>query len=264
MKIKCPICNEELMKIDNVYRCINRHNYDIAKEGYINLLKKQGNKEYGDSIDMVRARRDFFDKDYYKPLKEKITELIIKYKPNSLLDLGCGEGYYTNYFKEHIDIDIMGIDISKEAVRLASKRNKQVLYTVGSVQDIPVFDKSFDLVTNAFTPIDLNEIVRVLKKDGILITIKVGTNHLIELKKAIYDEIYLNDNCPINDDRIVLLESLNTNFKIHLDNNNDISNLFSMTPYSHHTSLQSKNRLKEINNIDITCEFEIDIYKNIN
>ena len=261
MKLKCPICNEELVRIDNMYRCFNRHNYDLSKEGYVNLLRKQGGKDFGDSKDMVKARRNFFNKDFYNPLKIRLTELIKGYHPTNILDLGSGEGYYTNYFKENINADIAGIDIAKEAVRIASKQNKDVTYIVGSVQDIPVFDKSINLVINNFTPIDVNEITRVLKKDGILITTKVGKNHLIELKKAIYDEIYLNDNEPIQDERLKLLSSEIVSFDIHLKSNEDIKNLFMMTPYSHHTSLKSKERLEEIDSLDITCEFNIDIYK---
>lgn len=261
MKLKCPICNEELVRIDNMYRCFNRHNYDVAKEGYVNLLKKQGGKDFGDSRDMVKARRAFFSKDFYQPLKIRLTELIKKYNPSTILDLGSGEGYYTNYFKDNIDADIVGIDIAKEAVRIAAKQNKSVTYIVGSVQDIPVFDKSCDLVINNFTPIDINEITRVLNRNGILITTKVGKNHLIELKKAIYDEIYLNDNEPIKDERIKLLSSEIVSFKIHLETNEDIKNLFMMTPYSHHTSLLSKQRLDKLDSLEITCEFNVDVYK---
>lgn len=261
MKIKCPICNEELVRIDNMYRCFNRHNYDIAKEGYINLLKKQGGKDFGDDPTMVKARRSFFNLDYYAPLKLKLTELINSYNPNTLLDLGSGEGYYTNYFKEHTNADIMGIDIAKEAVRIASKQNRNVNYVVGSVQDIPLYDSSIDLVINNFTPLDLDEIYRVLNKDGILITTKVGKNHLLELKQSIYDEVYLNDNEPINDKRYMLLDSLIVKFKIDLKSNEDITNLFMMTPYAHHTSLASKEKLKQLNLLDVTCEFNIDIYK---
>lgn len=261
MKYKCPICNEELIKIDNVYRCINRHNYDISKEGYVNLLKKQGGKDFGDSKEMVLSRREFFKKDYYKILKEELCNIIEKYKPNNLLDLGSGEGYYTNYLKDKLNIEIIGIDISKEAVKISSKQNKNVNYIVSSVQDIPLFDKSVDLVLNNFTPLELNEIHRVLKEEGILITTKVGKNHLLELKQAIYDNVYLNDNDTINDERLLLLDSKVLSFKMKLDNNNDIMNLFNMTPYSHHTSLMSKKRLESLNRLEITAEFNIDIYK---
>ena len=261
MKYKCPICNEELVKIDNVYRCLNRHNYDIAKEGYVNLLKKQGGKDFGDSPDMVKARRAFFSHDYYAPLKLKLTELINEYKPDTILDLGSGEGYYTNYFKDNIYADITGIDISKEAVRIASKQNRKVNYVVGSVQDIPLFPKSQDLIINNFTPIDINEINRVLKRKGILITTKVGKNHLLELKQALYDEVYLNDNKQIEDEHLRLLDSYILSFKIYLDNNEDIQNLFMMTPYYHHTNLASREKLNKLSSLEVTCEFNIDVYK---
>ena len=154
----------------------------MAKEGYINLLKKQGGKDFGDSKDMVKARRDFFDKDFYSPLKKRLTQIIDSLNIKSLLDLGCGEGYYTNYYKETLNIDIAALDISKEAVRIASKRNKNILYMVASVQDLPFFDKSIDIAVNAFTPIDLDEISRVLNEEGYLLTARVGEKHLLQLK----------------------------------------------------------------------------------
>lgn len=261
MKVKCPICNTELINIGGMYRCENRHSYDIAKEGYINLLKKQGGKDFGDSPDMVKARREFFDKDFYKPLKEKLTEYIKEYNPTNLIDLGCGEGYYTNYYKQNIDVDIIALDIAKEAVKIASKRNRDIKYMVASVQDIPVFDKDVDLVVNAFTPIDLNEINRILKDNGILITARVGERHLYELKDALYEEVYLNDNKPLVDDRFTLLKADVIKFNIKLDSNKDIVNLFMMTPYYHHTSLESKEKLKLLNNLSVGCEFNIDIYR---
>lgn len=261
MKHKCPICSNELVKIDNVYRCINRHNYDISKEGYVNLLKKQGGKDFGDSKEMIISRRNFFSKDYYKPLKEEIVTLIKKYNPTTMIDLGCGEGYYTNYIKDNVNTDMVGIDISKEAVRLASKNNKDVNYAVASVQDIPLFDLSIDLALNNFTPLDIKEINRILSKNGILITTKVGKNHLIELKESIYDEVYLNDNEVIKDDNLELLESKIIKFIINLDNNEDIVNLFSMTPYVNHTSLNAKEKLHKLKSLKVTAEFNIDVYK---
>ena len=261
MKIKCPICNAELQRISNTYRCINNHCYDIAKEGYINLLKKQGGKDFGDSKDMVKARREFFDLDYYAPLKERLTDIIAKLNVSDLIDLGCGEGYYTNYYKNTLNIDVTALDISKEAVRIASKRNRDILYMVASVQDLPFFDESVSLAVNAFTPIDLDEINRVLKKDGYLLTARVGEKHLLELKQALYDEIYLNDNKPLTDDRFILLSSEVLKFEIELNDNKQIKDLFMMTPYWHHTSLQSKEKLNTLNHLKVHLEFNIDLYQ---
>ena len=233
----------------------------MAKEGYINLLKKQGGKDFGDSKDMVKARRDFFDKDFYSPLKKRLTQIIDSLNIKSLLDLGCGEGYYTNYYKETLNIDIAALDISKEAVRIASKRNKNILYMVASVQDLPFFDKSIDIAVNAFTPIDLDEISRVLNEEGYLLTARVGEKHLLQLKEALYDEIYLNDNKPLVNDRFNLLSSEILKFSISLNSNDDITNLFMMTPYYHHTSLSSKERLKNLDKLEVSLEFNIDLYK---
>lgn len=260
MNFKCPVCNEKLLLKDRNYRCQNNHVFDVAKEGYVNLLRKQGHKEYGDSVDMVKARREFFSKDYYHPLKERLAEIVKQYKPRTMIDLGCGEGYYTNYIYENYNCDIVGLDISKEAVRLASKANPDVKYVVGSVQDICLFNDSCDMISNLFTPLDLKEIKRVLKKDGHLVLVKVSKNHLLELKQALYDEVYLNDNKPLEDDSLKLVSSEVVEFRIFMDNNKDIVSLFGMTPYSHHTSLESKKRLQKLESLEVTCAFDVEVY----
>ncbi len=260
MELRCIVCGKRLRREDRSFRCENNHCFDVAKEGYVNLLRKQGNKEFGDSVNMVRSRRLFFSKDPYKPLKERVFQLVKESNAHAILDLGCGEGYYTNYLAENLpDAEIIGLDISKEAVRLAAK-NAGAFYTVASVQNIPLMDDQADLVLNCFSPIDMMEIRRVLKDRGRFVSVQVGKEHLLQLKQSLYDSIYLNEVNYLSEEDFVLTKEETVRFDLTLDNNEDITHLFEMTPYSHHSSLQSKERLKELRQLTTVCEFAILVY----
>ena len=74
----CPICKKRLRKLDNVWHCQNGHSFDIARKGYVNLLTTKGRnpKNAGDNAEMVKARTDFLDRDYYLPLAKKTAEVM--------------------------------------------------------------------------------------------------------------------------------------------------------------------------------------------
>ncbi|MBR4485343.1 MAG: SAM-dependent methyltransferase, partial [Erysipelotrichaceae bacterium] len=90
MNILCPVCKNILHKSDKFYSCENRHSFDIAKEGYLNLNLKNSQKS-GDNAEMIKARKAFLEKDYYSFLREEVDKYIKT--DDELLDLACGEGY---------------------------------------------------------------------------------------------------------------------------------------------------------------------------
>src|SRR6266545_8190332 len=97
--LACPVCGEPLERVDRTFRCANGHTFDVAREGYVNLLLAQHrrSKDPGYSKDMIAGRRDFFDAGHYRPLADGIAELIATYLPpvadTVVIDAGCGEGY---------------------------------------------------------------------------------------------------------------------------------------------------------------------------
>lgn len=255
MEIICPICKEKLVKENNSYKCLNKHNYDIAKQGYLNLSNKSSNKT-GDEKEMVIARNEFLNKDYYLFLKDKLNEIIDQLKVNNLLDLACGEGYYTKSFKVK---DKMGIDLSKEALKIASRNDKESTYILKTIFDVPLKDKSVDLITTIFAPIS-KEIPRLLKEDGYFILVKPDVYHLYELKKAVYDKPYLNEVEDIKIEGLNIVKEYKIKDVKSLNKEDTIA-LFKMTPYFHKTSLKDFNKLQNIDNLDITFSFIIDIYQ---
>ena len=254
MKILCPICRNELKRFDNSYKCINNHNYDIAKQGYINL-NLHNSQNTGDNSEMIQARNAFLNKGYYDFLLDEINKLL---DPNdNLVDLACGQGYYTSKF---ICNNKIGIDLSKQGLKLASKNDKNTTYLLNSIFHNPLENESVDKITTIFAPIAREEIKRLLKKDGLFILVKPDVYHLYELKDVIYDNPYLNEIENIDIEGLKLQSEIHISNKVTL-NNEDIHNLFMMTPYYNTTSITDKEKLNNISSLDITFSFIIDVYK---
>lgn len=256
MNIICPVCKNKLFRVENTYKCDNNHSFDIAKQGYVNL-SMQKTQVTGDNGDMINARTSFLNKGYYSFLRDKVNDLI--HEDDYLLDLACGEGYYTSYFKAKNKI---GIDLSKQGLKHASKNDLSTTYILSSIFHNPIKDKSMDKIITIFAPIAKEEIVRILKDDGEFILVKPNTNHLIELKTAIYDNPYLNEVENIEIENMHIVKHLEIENKSSL-NNEDLHNLFMMTPYIHSTSQKDKDKLNTIDKLEVSFSFVIDIYKKI-
>lgn len=254
MKICCPVCKEILNKYDNTYKCVNNHSFDIASQGYINL-NLHNSQNTGDNPEMIKARTSFLSKGYYSFLLEKVNSLINE--NDCLIDLACGEGYYTSKF---IAKDKIGIDLSKQGLKYASKNDKGTMYILSSIFHNPLFDNCADKVITIFAPIAKQEITRLLKDDGKFILVKPDVKHLYELKEIVYEKPYLNEIEEIQIDGLILDNEMKISEHALL-NNEDIKNLFMMTPYYNTTSNVDKNKLNDVNQLDVTFSFIIDVYK---
>lgn len=245
----CPKCKEKLFKNGNTFQCVNNHSYDISKSGYVNLLLN--NKNSGDNKEMVNARFNFLNKNYYLQLKNKIDEIINSLDINNTIDIGCGEGYFDKGIK-----NLTGLDISKEAIIKASKNNKEGFYVVGSSFDLPFSDNEFDLILNIFAPHDEKEFTRVCNK--YIIKVVPNTDHLLELKQLLYTDIHLKKEKHLNFKKFKEIKEYNIKYKIEVD---DLYELLLMTPYFY-TSKIDNSRLINKSTV-VTCDFSILLYEKI-
>ena len=259
MYLRCPNCKLELVLKDRQFICANNHQFDRAKSGYVNLLQSQKNnsKNHGDDLTMLKSRKSFLDGGYYLPLVEKMKSIIESDKHNSILDAGCGEGWYC----QHIGGNIIGIDISKRGCDLSAKRNKDMTFAVASSFDLPILDQSLDLVYSVFAPFSGSELSRVLKDNGRFIQVYPLVPHLMGLKKSIYDEAYPNDVLDSNIDGFSIESSHEVHDIIKLDNNKAIKDLFSMTPYVHRTKTHELLRLDNLDSVETEIAFGIRVYR---
>jgi 23S rRNA (guanine745-N1)-methyltransferase len=272
----CPVCKDKLVKdtSNKIYKCNNKHTYDIAKEGYVNLLisNQKRSKNPGDSKEMVLARVEFLSKGYYKVLSDKINEMIAECLGNdinntfNIVDLGCGEGYYLTNLKNYMDKKNMkanyyGMDVSKEAVRYASKTDKECVWTVGNNFNVPASNKSVDCILSVFSPIDINECNRILKEDGAFIRVLPRTNHLIQLRNIIYSEVHLNDKVyKASVDENEYVKEANVTFDIKL-NKEEMLSLLKMTPHYWKSTAENKEKLDSYESLVITIDMRIGVFK---
>ena len=267
----CPVCGKRLYEGETLsLQCENRHNFDRAKKGALYLLpsnrKNAGNS--GDNPEMVQARRKFLQKGYYSHLLETICMALDEYFPTkgTLLDAGCGEGYYTKGMRMHLEkqgisANFYGVDISKTASNYASKADSLIKYAVASVFHLPVLNQSCDMVVSIFAPYCGEEFQRVLQQDGFFVMVIPSAKHLWELKKAIYDKPYENEVKDYSLDGFQFVRKYECQKDIFLDNHEDIQALFEMTPYAYRTSPKEKERLSGLDSLTTETAFEVLVYQ---
>lgn len=243
----CPVCQSQLTRQGKSYICPNRHTFDIARSGYVNLSRRQ--KPAGDNKEMVRARTEFLEKGYYAPLRDKVCETVGS--ADVLADIGCGQGYYTGRLPARTRY---GFDLAREALVHAARTDKDTHYCLASIYDIPLKEESVDTVTSIFTPLPAAEVVRLLKKEGRLIQVLPGPDHLKELKELLYDSVYLNPDTVPEAEGLHIVDVQRLTWK---QNVSDIWDLFEMTPYRYRSPAQGIQRVKEARSLEITFDFYI-------
>lgn len=272
--IICPYCKSALQDTnEKMYRCENKHTFDVAKQGYINLLpvNQKKSKDPGDNEMMITARRNFLELGFYDPLIESITNLVetkLTFETNDIVafDAGCGEGYYSEKALNNLtglDTQIFGTDISKFAVKNAARKYKENFYFVSSVYNLPIADMSTDIILSVFSPIKAKEFKRILSKDGYAIVVTPAPNHLREMAELIYETFKPH---TVNAEEKMTTEfehvlNERTTFKIDITNAADLLSLLKMTPYYWSTGIERLANITNKDELSVTCDFNIDIFK---
>ena len=263
----CPVCGERLsFNGDRSLVCAGgKHLFDISSKGHVNLAL--GHAGGGDPKEAVRSRSDFLRKDYYLPFASAVCETVLKYLPDqseTVVDAGCGEGYYTEMIAEKCGVGVIGFDLSKAAIESAALRalrqgRTDLLYAVAGIYSMPVADGCADAVVNLFAPCAEEEFQRVLKKGGILLVASAGEDHLFGLKKRLYKTPYKNErrnDLPTSMDQIY---HSTVRFELTVESEEDKHALFSMTPYYYRTSREDAEKLSG-DPLITEAEFDIDVY----
>ncbi len=251
-----------------MYKCEHNHSYDIAKEGYVNLLpvQKKNSKNPGDSKEMIIARRSFLENGHYIPLIDKIIECIDPKENSLLLDAGCGEGYYGGQIADKIkSTTIIGFDISKEAIKKAAKKYKDQSFFIAGVNEIPLTDASIDTYLTIFAPLEAGEINRLLTADGQVIIVSAGPNHMREIAEEIYETFIPHDYNPIHKlkDDFKEISYHNLTFQIDLTTRDDMYALLMMTPYYWSVSKDNRDEILSTFSKTISCDFIIQVFQKL-
>lgn len=268
MSFICPLCHLPLEPQANSFRCASHHQFDIAKEGYVNLLAVQHkrSRDPGDSTEMMQARRAFLDAGHYAPLRERTTQLLNERLPKSgatLLDIGCGEGYYTSAFAALTTThggQSFGLDVSKSAIRFAAKRYTDISFCVASSHRLPFADAFFDAVVRIYAPCKAEELARVVKPGGVVVTVTPGPRHLIQLKGLIYDEVRLHAPNEESLPGFTLAEEQALRYEMCL-NGEEATTLLQMTPFAWRARPEVWAALKEQTAFDCETDFCLRVWQ---
>ena len=192
----CPICQENLTLVESSLKCNNRHSFDLAKFGYVNLapqIKQSANYDK----ENFQNRQQILEAGFYQAILDAVSDLLASSKTTKIiLDIGCGEGFYSRKLQEsHSDKTFYAFDISKDSVQIAAKSepNWAVNWFVGDLARLPIKDASMDILLDIFSPANYGEFRRVLSKDGILIKVIPTKNHLKELRQKVQDQLIKKD-----------------------------------------------------------------------
>lgn len=267
--LRCPIDGSALTPKDKHWRCEVGHSFDVAREGYVNLLPVQNkrSKDPGDSKEMVAARRRFLMAGHYAPIAHALAQAVAAHTngPLSCLDAGCGEGYYLRQLqRESLTLSVLGLDISKWAVQAAAKQDKSSTWVVGSNANLPVVSATLDCVLSLFGFPVYTEFARVLKPGGLLIQVDTGEQHLRELREIIYPSLKpAREGEPLVPDGFSLLVENSLRFTVELESGDAIADLLAMTPHLYRASHEGRQRAAALEHISLSVDVLIKCYKHM-
>ena len=256
----CPVCQENLTLLESSLKCNNRHSFDLAKFGYVNLapqIKQSANYDK----ENFQNRQEILESGFYQAILEVVSDLLSNSKnAKTILDIGCGEGFYSRKLQErHPDKTFYAFDISKDSVQIAAKSepNWAVNWFVGDLSRLPLQDASMDILLDLFSPANYGEFRRVLSKDGILIKVIPTKNHLKEIRQKVQDQLtnkdYSNQDIKNHFQEHFTILSSQTASLTKTITTDQLQALLSMTPLLFHVD-QTKIDWSQLTEITIEAE----------
>ena len=286
--LACPVCQQPLVQQERRFVCEANHSFDLAKQGYLNLLlaNHKRSRSPGDNAEMIQARQRFLDQGHYAAISAQLNQLVAQHvelqsQSVQVADLGCGDGYYSARLLQALSLqanalDFYGIDISKDALRVAARRQKQTatpsgpqnasaFWLVASGKRLPVIEHSLDAIVSLFTPVMPEGAHQALKTGGKLIIATTGRNHLLELRQKIYPDV--NDKVFDPTDKLTAKGfqavsdgpiKLTTSVSILSE---DLPDLLIMTPHGWRSTPEARARLLELPELEVTLDVDFRIYE---
>jgi 23S rRNA (guanine745-N1)-methyltransferase len=275
---QCPICSAAMGIVEQKSLiCKNNHTFDLAKQGYVNLVTHPLATKY--DKELFESRKLIAESGFFEPLCQTIVELITKEglyadRPIKILDTGCGEGSHLSSIKEKLhsqkisEVVGVGVDLAKEGILAAARSFSDLIWCVADLANSPFKDNTFDVVLNILSPSNYVEFNRLLSDSGIVIKVVPRKDYLKELRDVFFDESnkqsYSNQN---------IVERFNANFdsfdKQSLTytftlNPSLLPHLIRMTPLSWAASEAKVQAILEMDLTEITVDLDILVgnYKN--
>ena len=255
MNLLCPICASPLSRETGCWRCPNQHSFDIARQGYVNLLpvNQKHSLHPGDTQLQVAARREFLDGGFYQPIARALMEAArARSIQGEILDVGCGEGYYSAQLAQALNLPLTGLDISKEAVRRAAGKYKGYQWLCATASHIPVPNGSAGLVMSLFALTVPQEFHRVLAPGGYFFQVLAESDHLLGLLLTALRLPELPG--------FTLEETVPVRFSFTVEGR-QVHNLLAMTPHWFRISKEGAKRLEETPSLTDTASCVLSVFR---
>ena len=270
----CPVCQSPLHRQDKSYQCPVGHQFDVAREGYVNLLlaNQKRSAEPGDNAAMIRSRRVFLEAGYYAPLRTRIIDILLVYielqddRAGRVLDVGCGEGYYLGGLQSQFapqPLVFAGVDVSKFAIKAAARRYPAIEFAVAGAHRLPVADASVDYLLSIFAPRAWTEFFRVLKPAGKMLIVSPGPRHLWQLKQMIYAEPQLHEAQIDTPDGFTLRYVTSLDYDLLLPDQAATQQLLVMTPFYWHMTQEQQESVANLAWLTTIVDFQIHVFEKI-
>ena len=274
LALNCPLDGAPLRRSGASWRCTAGHCFDVAAQGYTNLLPVQDkrSRDPGDSKEMVAARRRFLESGAYEQIAAAVSQAVIADLPPtpvfSCLDAGCGEGYYLRQLagaaersSEQQTLALLGLDISKWAVLAGAKRDmhdRRSNWVVGSNANLPVQTAALDRVLCMFGFPVYSEFARVLKAGGVLLQVDAGADHLRELREIIYPVLKAERAVAMFTPEGFTLESSETvRYPLNLVDQTQIADLLAMTPHLYRATAEGRAKAAALTTLNVTVDVRL-------
>lgn len=191
---RCPLCHMPLQLGANAsFLCANKHCFDLSSKGYVNFLTQDKPQSANYPRVLFENRRRILKDGFYQSVSHEIQSVIGQYASDrprvQVLDVGCGEGYYALELDRQTSATVFAMDIVKDAILLARQTPSNVQWMVANLANIPLQDRSMDMILNILTPANYGEFSRVLKENGILIKLIPGEHYLCEIRDAVQSSL---------------------------------------------------------------------------
>ena len=263
MELICPICGRTLYRGSGCFRCAAGHSFDVARQGYVNLLTVQQKHSLnpGDTKEQVASRREFLSAGYYRPIADALCETARELGAQGpVLDVGCGEGYYSSRLADALGAELTGLDISKEAVRRAAGTYKNALWLCATAAKLPVQSGSVGLLTSLFALTLPEEFHRVLRPDGLYFQVLAAQDHLLGLKSVIYPELKFKEKDTVPAlQGFELVRSTPIRFGFTVEGE-QVRNLLAMTPHVYRIGKEGAARLAATEKLTDTASCVLNVY----
>ncbi len=279
--VQCPVCREPLLNAPSGFHCSNRHSFDIAREGYVNLLlaHQKKSRQPGDSKEMIHSRTRFLELGLYNRISDALNQATAGSLPSkqkgetvTVLDAGCGEGFYLERLKAFLGgipgapsaIEYYGVDISKFGVLRAAKRDRMISWFVAGIRNLPFAGSSLDAIMNVFSPVDFREFHRVLRKEGALVTATPGPGHLNGLRQIIYSTPRDHAASTLSKEAVEyfsLSSETRITYPVELASREAIMDLLAMTPYYWNIDHATRARVEALDRLGLDVDVEIRVFR---